>query len=187
MAQEEVTILRIDTGEAVRNINDLKENIKRYKEALSELQIGSEDYKNVLTALETNQAALKNAMHGTATTMEQIAAAAHGTDESYNGLVRRMAILKEELRATDISAEGGAQKFATLAGQINETNEKLKLLDKMQGNYQRNVGNYKSALDGLTGGFKATAGSAASVIQPNPAEPLEAPPTSSFPGFSEPP
>ena len=166
MAQEEVTILRIDTGEAVRNINDLKENIKRYKEALSELQIGSEDYKNVLTALETNQAALKNAMHGTATTMEQIAAAAHGTDESYNGLVRRMAILKEELRATDISAEGGAQKFATLAGQINETNEKLKLLDKMQGNYQRNVGNYKSALDGLTGGFKATAGSAASVIQP---------------------
>lgn len=166
MAEETITILRIDTGEAVRNINDLKENIKLYKEALSELQIGSEDYKNVLTALETNQAALKNAMHGTATTMEQIAAAAHGTDESYNGLVRRMAILKEELRATDISTESGAQKFATLAGQINETNEKLKLLDKMQGNYQRNVGNYKSALDGLTGGFKATAGSAASVIQP---------------------
>lgn len=166
MAQEEVTIIRIDTGEAVRSIADLKENIKQYKAALSELEIGSEDYKNVLTELENNQAALRNAMHGTATSMEQIAAAAKGQDESYNGLVRTMAKYKEELRAIDTSTAEGTEAFKNKAKQIQVVNDKLKNLDALQGNYQRNVGNYKSALDGLSGAFKATAGSAGSVINP---------------------
>lgn len=166
MAQEEVTIIRIGTEEAVRSIADLKENIKQYKAALDELEIGTEDYKNVLTELETNQAALRNAMHGTATSMEQIAAAAKGQDESYNGLVRTMAKYKEELRAIDTSTAEGTEAFKNKAKQIQVVNDKLKNLDALQGNYQRNVGNYKSALDGLSGAFKATAGSAGSVINP---------------------
>lgn len=166
MAQEEVTIIRIGTEEAVRSIADLKENIKQYKAALDELEIGTEDYKNVLNALNENQAALRNAMHGTATSMEQIAAAAKGQDESYNGLVRTMAKYKEELRAIDTSTAEGTEAFKNKAKQIQVVNDKLKNLDALQGNYQRNVGNYKSALDGLSGAFKATAGSAGSVINP---------------------
>ena len=163
MAQDTIDIASFAV-EAATSIADLKSNISELKKELSGLTIGTDDYKKALTTLEENQAALRNAMHGTATTMEQIAAAAKGTDESYNGLVRRMAMLKEELRATDISTTEGAQKFARLAGQINETNEKLKLLDKMQGNYQRNVGNYKSALDGLKNSFGAMGGAASSCV-----------------------
>lgn len=163
MATETIDIASFAV-EAATSIADLKSNISALKAELSGLTIGTDDYKKALTSLEENQAALRNAMHGTATSMEQIAAAAKGTDESYNGLVRRMAMLKEELRATDISTTEGAQKFARLAGQINETNEKLKLLDKMQGNYQRNVGNYKSALDGLKNSFGAMGGAASSCV-----------------------
>lgn len=163
---ESITILKIGTDEAVRNIADLRENIRLYKEALNEVSIGSEDYKNILRELEDNQAALRNALHGTATSMEQIAAAAKGQDMSYNGLVRTMAIYKEELRAIDTSTAEGVEAFKAKAQQIQAVNQKLKDLDAMQGNYQRNVGNYKSAVEGLSGAFKATAGSAASVINP---------------------
>lgn len=165
-AEETITLIRVETGEAVRNISDLRENIKAYKDALSDLEIGSREYQQVLTALQDNQAALKNAMHGTATSMEQIAAAAKGQDMSYNGLVRTMAKYKEELRAIDTSTAQGMEAFKAKAQQINAVNTELKRLDAMQGNYQRNVGNYKSALDGLAGAFKTTAGSAASVIAP---------------------
>lgn len=166
MAEETITLIRVETGEAVKSVNDLRENIKAYKDALGELEIGTQEYKDVLNALNDNQAALKNAMHGTATSMEQIAAAAKGQDMSYNGLVRTMAKYKEELRAIDTSTAEGMEAFKKKAQQINATNTELKRLDAMQGNYQRNVGNYKSVLDGLSGAFKATAGSASSVIAP---------------------
>ena len=163
---ETISIVRFDTGEAVRNIQDLKDNVKALKAQLSELEIGSEDYQTTLSELKINQNALKDAMYATSSSMEDLTASATGTSESYNSLVHRMAAMKEELRATDISTTEGAQRFAELAGQINETNEKLKLLDKMQGNYQRNVGNYKSALDGLGASFASTAGKAKSLITP---------------------
>lgn len=166
MANEEITIYKVDTNIAVKNINDLRENISTLKQQLGELTIGTDKYKEKLTELEDNQAALRNAMHGTATSMEQIAAAAKGSDQSYNGLVRTMAKLKEELRATDTSTAEGMEQFKFLAKQVDVVNSKLKALDQYQGNYQRNVGNYKSALDGLSGAFKATAGSASSMIAP---------------------
>ena len=172
---EDVYILKIGTDEAVRNINDLKDNIKEYKAALNELEIGSEDYQNVLSALQVNQAALKNAMHGTAASMEELARAAKGDnvifdeqnklikgmDYSYNGLVKRMAELDQQFRATE-----DATKRNALGEQINEINNALKEMDAQRGKFGRNVGNYKSALEGLSNGFKATAGNAASVINP---------------------
>lgn len=172
---EDVYILKIGTDEAVRNINDLKDNIKEYKAALNELEIGSEDYQNVLSALQVNQAALKNAMHGTAASMEEVARAAKGDnvifdeqnklikgmDYSYNGLVKRMAELDQQFRATE-----DATKRNALGEQINEINNALKEMDAQRGKFGRNVGNYKSALEGLSNGFKATAGNAASVINP---------------------
>lgn len=167
MAQDEtISIVRFDTGEAVTSIRDLKDNIKFLKDEIADLEIGSQDYQERLSELKVNQNALKDAMYATSATMEQVTEAATGAGESYNALVHRMAAMKEELRATDISTEAGAKRFAELAGQINETNEKLKVLDKMQGNYQRNVGNYKSALDGLGKSFASTAGSAKSLIAP---------------------
>ena len=39
-------------------------------------------------------------------------------------------------------------------------------MDAHRGKFGRNVGNYKSALDGMAGAFKATAGSAGAAIQP---------------------
>ncbi len=146
---ETLTIVRVDSGEAVRSVNDLRDNIKALKGQLGELEIGTQEYQDTLSELKVNQNALKDAMYATSSSMDDLAAAATGTSETYNSLVHRMAALKEELRSTDVSTENGRQRFKQLADQVNEVNDRLKEMDAMQGNYQRNVGNYTSALANL--------------------------------------
>lgn len=146
---ETITILKVGTQEAVKNVGDLRNNIKILKKDLEDLDIGTQEYQDTLSELKVNQNALKDAMYATSSSMDNLAQAATGTGESYNALVHRMAAYKEELRTVDTSTEAGMQRFKELAAQVNNVNDKLKALDAAQGNYQRNVGNYKSALDGF--------------------------------------
>ena len=149
MAEETITILKVGTEEAVKSIADLKENVKILKKTLEETQIdtkeGWQQYQDTLEELKVNQNALKDAMYATSGSMEDLAKAATGTSESYNSLVHRMASLKEEFRATNDEA-----RRAELGKQIKEINDQLKDMDAMQGNFQRNVGNYAAGVkDGL--------------------------------------
>ena len=165
---DEVIILSVETGEAVKSVGELRANITAYKEALETLDIGSKEYADTLSALQINQAALKSAMHATTAegedqgkTMEQIAKDAMGLGTSYNSLVRQMALLDQQFRASEDDVERMA-----LGKQIKDINDQLKKFDEDRGKFGRNVGNYKSALDGMAGAFKATAGSAGAAIQP---------------------
>ena len=165
MAEETIQIIRIETGEAVKSVNDLRENVKILKDRLGDLEIGTTEYQDTLEELKVNQAAVKDAMYATTASMDDLAKSATGTSNSYNSLVHRMAALKEELRATDVSTEQGKQRFKELAAQINEVNDTLKDMDALQGNFQRNVGNYpglmktfSGSLDALDKGLKATSG-----------------------------
>ena len=150
--KDKITIVSI---EEVQNVAQLRDNIKGLKEQLSGANIGSKAYQDTLAALKVNQNALKDAMYATSGELQDVTKAATGAAQSYNGLVHRMAALKEELRATDVSTEAGAARFKELAGQVNAVNDKLKEMDALQGNYQRNVGNYQSAFKGLAGGIDA--------------------------------
>lgn len=163
---ETIKVLDIQVDGAVKSIGDLKNNIKELKKQLEEQEIGSEKYQETLNELKLNQNALKDAMYATSASMEDLRQSASGAGESYNSLVHRMSALKEELRNVDVSTEEGKKRFSELAGQINNVNDKLKAMDAQQGNHQRNVGNYKSALDGLASKFSAVAGNASSVINP---------------------
>lgn len=153
MATEKVEIFNVDTGEAVKSIADLKDNIKLLKKALEEQTIGTEEYQQTLQELKVNQNALKDAMHATSASMEDVAASAKGINvvfdennqlinqenQSYNALVHTMAELKQEWRATTDEV-----KRAELGEQINQINDRLKEMDASVGNFQRNVGNYGS-------------------------------------------
>ena len=165
MAEETIQIIRIETGEAVKSVNDLRENVKILKDRLGDLEIGTTEYQDTLEELKVNQAAVKDAMYATTASMDDLAKSATGASNSYNALVHRMAALKEELRATDVSTEQGKERFKELAAQINEVNDTLKDMDALQGNFQRNVGNYpglmktfSGSLDALDKGLKATSG-----------------------------
>ena len=155
MAEETIQILRVDTGEAVKSVNDLRENVKILKERLEDLEIGTSEYQDTLEELKVNQAAVKDAMYATTASMDDLAKSATGTSNSYNALVHRMAALKEELRATDVSTEQGKQRFKELAAQIKEVTDTLKDMDALQGNFQRNVGNYPGLMKSFSGSLDA--------------------------------
>ena len=147
---ENITILKVGTEEAVKSVNDLKNNIKALKQGLGELEIGTEAYQTTLEELKINQNALKDAMYATTTSMEDVAAAATGASKSYNSLVHQMAALKEEWRATNDEA-----RRDELGKKIASINQQLKDMDASVGNFQRNVGNYESGVAGLAEKFDA--------------------------------
>lgn len=160
MAREK--IIEIKTGEAIKSVQDLKNNISAYKEKLKDLEIGTNEYQNTLKSLQENQAALRNAMHGTAASFTEVMNSATAANVafdnnnklvkagtlSYNELVRELDILKQQWRATTNEAER-----LDLGRRINEVNNQLKTMDASVGVYGRNVGNYIGAVDHLTAGL----------------------------------
>lgn len=158
---DNVTILRIDTGQAVQSVNDLRQNIKILKTQLGELKIGSEQYQKTLGELVTNQNALRGAMNGTAASMDDVVRAAKvetdattGLATSYNGLVNQMAALRKEQRNVNVSTAEGQAEYERMAAEINRVNDRLKELDALNGNHQRNVGNYTSGQVEVVDNFK---------------------------------
>ena len=163
MAEETITILKVGTDEAIKSIGDLRNNIRTLKKELSGLGIGTEQYQKTLQTLITNQNALRGAMNATTASMNDVAKAAAGVTKetkkedgqvqqlatTYNGLVNQLANLKRELRNVDVFTTEGMETYKTMAVQVNAVNDRLKEMDALQGNYQRNVGNYTSALNGL--------------------------------------
>lgn len=153
MAEENVVLLEVKTLDAVKSVNDLKENIKALKTNLGQLEIGTEAYTETLNALKTNQNLLKDAMYATSASLDEVKESATGASQSYNSLVHRMAALKEEWRATNDEARRNE-----LGKQIAEINQQLKDMDASVGNFQRNVGNYESGAKGLVAKFDELGG-----------------------------
>ena len=161
MAKE--VILSVKTGQAIKSIGDLRENIKYYKKALDDADLSAGEHQAMLARLQENQAALRNAMHATTATFADITRAAtaanvafdnnnklvHAETLSYNELVRELDILKQQWRATTNQAER-----SRLTEQITAVNDRLKEMDKSVGVFGRNVGNYIGAVDHLTAGLQ---------------------------------
>lgn len=165
---EKVTILSLDIKQdgAVQSIKDLRDNISKLKKAINEGNMEWSESMKATALLRENQTALRNAMYATTGTMKDVTAAAQGTGQSYNALVAQMAKLKTQLRTIDTSTEAGVAQFKTYANQINDINTRLKQMDALQGNYQRNVGNYTQKIANMGNAFQATAGAASGMINP---------------------
>lgn len=160
MAKENQVILNVGVDGA-KSIQDLRNNIKALKDGwvdaegnihkgLNELEIGTQEYSDTLGELRLNQNALKDAMYATSSSMADVTKAASGAGDSYNALVHRMAALKEEFRATEDAA-----RRADIGAQIKDINDQLKEMDALQGNFQRNVGDYANQ---VSKGFKEILG-----------------------------
>lgn len=185
-AVKSVTDLKNNISELKRVINGWTETTeqdgKKVQQTFKGLEIGTKEYQDAVRLLQENQAALRNAMYGTAASLEQVKDAARATSAeyqevdkltgktteltnaeslSYNELVRTLAKLKEEWRATTDETER-----ADLGNKINAVNNRLKEMDASVGNYQRNVGMYANVVDQLGSSFAATAGGAGKMINP---------------------
>lgn len=140
MANEEyVVLLNVDTGESVKSIGDLKNNVKTLKKSLDQTDIGTKEYAKTLKELDVNQRALKLAMSSSEQSFEDLEKAANGASDSYNSLSSRMAEMKKEMKATNDVARRNE-----LSAHINEINDRLKEMDAKNGVFSRNVGDYEN-------------------------------------------
>ena len=126
---------------SINSVKDLKQHISDLRDQLVTLEKGSDEYKATTQELIDAQVKLKEVMNAGKNEIQ----AAEG---SYNALSQRMSALKQVWKETTDEATRNE-----IGKQINEINTELKALDASIGNSQRNVGNYKSALDGLDSSF----------------------------------
>ena len=128
--QEIVKILKVETQGSERTVKSLKTEISSLRDALLNVERGSEQYQDIVKQLRQDQDDLSHAM---SIGKEQ----AEGLEGSYNYLVRTMKELKTEWKATTDEVRRNE-----LGQQIDVINSKLKDMDSSIGNYQRNVGDY---------------------------------------------
>ena len=133
--------VKIITASAVQSLADLRKAISDAKGNLEGMDIAGDKYQQQLEEIIKMQSLMKNALYATKGDFEGLKNASEGVGTSYNALVKHMADLKREFRATEDAA-----RRMDLATQIKDINDQLKEMDASQGNFQRNVGNYASAL-----------------------------------------
>ena len=136
----EVNIPGVD--ESITSVKELRARISELKDSLVTLEAGTEEYNTVVKELQASTSKL-NEVNAAA---KQSADALPG---SYNAINNQMKELIQEYKNMAIVTDEDRQKQAELGKQINELNDELKRQDAAIGNYQRNVGNYKEAFDGL--------------------------------------
>ena len=123
------------------SVKELKDQISELRDRLVTLKNDSKEYQDTVNELIDKQVKLKEVMNAGKNETQ----AAEG---SYNALSQRMSALKQVWK--EVTDEATRNEIGK---QINEINNQLKALDASIGNSQRNVGNYKSALEGLDDSF----------------------------------
>ena len=131
--------IQIDAGDTVRTVKSLKQEISDLRDELLNLEKGTEEYDEVQKQLQEDVEDLNEVMGAHKEKAETL-------EGSYNDLQNQLKELKAAWKATNDEAERDS-----LGQKINELNNQLKEMDASIGDFHRNVGNYQSSWEGLTG------------------------------------
>ena len=126
-------IFEFDASQSIDSIKNLRDEIKRLKTALEQLEIGSDEYKETAEELRKQQSKLTDVIKDAKSPYDDAA-------DSINKMNRRLRELTAEWRAAD--AEGRKNltpQIVNLKKQVNEANESVL-------NFQHNVGNYTQSI-----------------------------------------
>lgn len=141
MAEEIVKIIKIQTEDSERTVKGLKQEINDLRDALLNVEKGSDKYEEVLDALIKDEKELTSVMRAGKNEV-------HAAEGSYNALTQEMASLKKVWKEVTTEAERNK-----IGAQIKEINDRLKEYDESIGNNQRKVGSYEEALKTLNTHF----------------------------------
>lgn len=132
MAERE-KIFEFDASKSIDSIKNLRDEIRRLKASLEQLEIGSKDYNDIAGQLREKQSKLTEVIKDAKSPYTD-------TAESINKMNKRLRELTAEWRAAD--AEGRKSltpQIVELKKQVNSANEDIL-------NFQHNVGNYTQSI-----------------------------------------
>ena len=173
MAQEDRIIIEVEVnaGESAQQLADVRTKIDAVKKAQKDMtatrkelndavraglpltQQQQQQLVNINSAMATNQAELKQLTAQEKVYTAQIQIATQNDrkfGDSITELGAQLAQLKQEYRSLSAAQRESAEGKEMLK-QIQELDEQVKQADYSMGDFQRNVGNYSSALLGLNG------------------------------------
>ena len=138
----EVNIKTPGLETSIQSVGDLKARIKELKDIMASSEQGTQQYDQALKQLQQDSQKLTEINNATKQSLEALPG-------SYKEIENNMQALIEQYKTMAVVTDEDRQKQIELAGQINQLNNQLKTLDAATGNYERNVGNYSSAFEGL--------------------------------------
>jgi hypothetical protein len=147
--------------------NGKGENINKYAQEVSTLEAFLKEYKKTVDDTTKTQIKLNEVIQGKTKILEEEKArlaqvnretklnaeSATAAKGSYAALNAEYKKNLNEVKNMQVTNEKERKARDELIKVTNKQNAELKKLDAQMGNHQRNVGNYSSALDGLTGQF----------------------------------
>lgn len=131
--------IQIDASDTLRTVKSLKQEIADLRDELLNLEQGTEEYDEVQRKLTDDVNDLNEVMGAHKEKAEAL-------EGSYNDLQNQLKELRTAWKETNDEAERDV-----LGQKINDLNNQLKEMDASIGDFHRNVGNYESAWNGLTG------------------------------------
>jgi TP901 family phage tail tape measure protein len=153
---------------------------QQYTEEVNKNKVAQSELNKTLTeaAIKDKEAATRLKEH--ALEQKKLVAAAKETREamknvsgSYFEAQKRLSALGQTIKSTESGFNKMTPELRAQIKEYNTLNDKLKQFDATMGNHQRNVGNYKSALEGLRGylttylGAQAILAGGAQIIRQN--------------------
>lgn len=140
---EIIKIINIKTDAAIQSVKDLKNYINDLKDDLVKTNKGSKEYEETLQEIAKAQSKLTEVTRDSKNAMNY-------AEGSYKALNQELVNLRNEYRNLTAEERNSAEVGGKILTRIQELDTELKSIDATMGQYTRNVGNYKSAVDGLT-------------------------------------
>jgi chromosome segregation ATPase len=138
MADNEIKrVITIESSESLNTLNHLNARIKELRGSMGDLDITTEEYRQVSEEVARLENVRGNAMRGNTAALEG----------SYNAYSKELSILQKHRK----TLQENSDEYKEMTTRVAELQEKLKAMDAEVGMFQRNVGNYESAFDGLQG------------------------------------
>lgn len=146
MELERTPIISIRTGEAVKSVKELKQNIQDLKDKIVELRNAEQDCSKETLELQASQREL-NAVNGlTKSSTDAVAG-------SYADLLNQLKEARDAWKQIPQFIDGELNPAYTEAtNKVRSLTQQVATAEQSIGDWHRNVGNYQSAFDGLASG-----------------------------------
>jgi chromosome segregation ATPase len=146
--------IEVDTDNAIQSLRELGEQVAKNKTRLDELKKEGKENSDEFIKLANENKVLTQQMRQTEKQIQNNIKQQKAQEESLVQLRAKLANLNkqyDEMSGFDRLGVKGQELQKT----IKALSDQISGLEANTGRYQRNVGNYKSALEGLSGSFKA--------------------------------
>lgn len=167
-ALEGVAKYRMELDRAKAEAKLMTEALKNHAKQLNEGKITEEQYAKAvletqkqLAANKQEQAQLSDAIRTSEKVIKNQITQQNLADDSIKALRAQLSNLTKEYDELSASQRDNAEVGGKLLASINETTDQIKKAEEATQRYYRNVGNYKSALEGME---KATDGAKNSIL-----------------------